>query len=168
MCGWQFEILMAFNEKNDQKDWGRQGVHSASGESWPPENRIPNLSMEASKASRRKGQCLQVCLPSGSRQHRQEKAGDRAAGFFWTQRSWGQVLERSHVPFSASSRETPTQHLKCLHLGFRRLEMQAGEIIQILVRIRLKTGLSSKQWWAKAFYLRRFLPCKESYGTCTW
>lgn len=129
--------------------------------------------MEAFKAPSRKGQCLKVCLPCGSRQHCQ--GTELLLPLFVPQlissgpsTAETKCWDKSHVPFSACSRETMTQHFKCLYFGFRRLEMQAGEIIQILVRICLKTGLSSKRLRAKASYLRCFLPCKESYRTCTW
>lgn len=73
------------------------------------------------------------------------------------QRCWG----KSYVPCSAYATATLTQHFKCLYFGSRRLELQAGETMQILMKIYLKPGLSSKHWWAKGFYLRHFFPCEE-------
>lgn len=167
MSGWQsLKSLWLSMRKMTRRTEASKVFIQPLGKSWPPENRTPNLSVEASKASRRKGQCLQVCLPVVAGSTIEKKPGTELLVCSGPSAAEGRCWERSQLPLRAP--ETPTQHLRCLCLGFRRLEMQAEEIIQILVRICLKTGLSSKQWWAKAFYLRRFLPCKESYRTCPW
>lgn len=176
-----------YNEKNDWKDCLTFRYPAASGEPTEASKMLIQLLGKAGqlragsptwawrhlKHPAGRDNALRFAYPVGADSTAKKKPGTELLLRFVLPQlvssglSTAETRSRSLVPFSACSRVTVTQHFKCLYFGFRRLEMQAGEDNKNPCEDLFENRTKLKAAMSQSILSEHFLPCKESYKTCT-